>query len=390
MRGAYYRFKFKEHKMHKLGSSAVILVLAVFCALPLRAQETATAKYKVNFYGQIKSDVSYDVHGVTGDDYTQYVASEKDSERDYRASARGTRFGLDVTDGDKVSAKIETDFLGLSENVVNSTTTPGATADLRIRHAYVTLKAGKFEILAGQTWNLLPLEFSGSNNEFAMGYSGVLWYRAPQLRVTYKANDKVTFAAAAVRPTRKLTDSEGTASGLPQAQVQAQVKIGKAKFTLMGAAGKWRSVSGSALGKEGEVLLADFGYNIPLCSVATLNGQIWTGQNLFDFLGGIGNMGYGRAEVKASGGFANILIKPAGRLSFNAAYGMDNPVDNRIAASATAKTMNTTLMANANYLVYDKVTVTLEAAKQVTEYKLAAGYEERENLHYQLSFKFPF
>ncbi len=378
--------------MNKSIFSAAILALAICCVPALEAQEAAAAKYKVNFYGQIKSDIAYDLYGVAGDDYMQYVTYQKASERDFRASARGTRFGLDITDGDKVSAKIETDFLGLSENVVTSTSagTGGSTADLRIRHAYVTLKAGKFEILAGQTWHLLPLELSGTNNDFFTGYSGVLWMRAPQLRLTYKASDKVSFAAAAVRPTRKLTDAEGTASGLPQGQVQAQVKVGRAKFTLMGAAGQWRSAFGASAGKKGEVLLADLGYNIPLSSVFTLNGQLWTGQNLYDFLGGIGNMGYGSAEVKASGGFANILIKPEGRFSFNAAYGVDNPLNSKIPKSATAKTKNRILMANAGCLVYDKVTVTLEAAKQVTEYKLPGGYEDRGNLHYQMSFKFPF
>ena len=371
--------------MRKSAAIAVISVLALASVLPLAAQETAASKYKVNFYGFIKSDVSYDVHGAASDDYMMYVASELDSEKDFRSSARGTRFGLDITDGDKVSGKIETDFLGLNENVVGAASA-GSTSDLRLRHAFVNLKAGKFDILAGQTWHLTPLEFSGTNNEFAMGYSGVLWMRAPQLRVTYKYNDKLSFAAAAVRPTRKLTDSEGTASGLPQGQAQAQLKVGKAKFTLMGALGEWRN----AAWQRGEVQLVDFGYNVPLTSMFTLNGQVWTGQNLYDFLGGIGNMGYEGAEVKASGGFANLLIKPAGRFSYNLAYGVDNPVNSKIAASATAKTKNSTLLANANWLVYDKVTVTLEAARQVTEYKLTTGYEDRDNLHYQLSFKFPF
>lgn len=371
--------------MKKLISSfaGAALLLSISGALP--AQETAASKHKTTFYGHVKTDVIYDAHGVAGDDYMYYVASEKDSERDFRISARATRFGLDVTDGDKISAKVEADFLGLSENVV-STNTPGSTSDLRLRHAYVALKAGKFEILAGQTWHLLPLELSGTNNEFALGYSGVLWFRAPQLRLTYKANDKFSLAAAAVRPTRKLTDAEGTASGLPQGQVQAQLKVGKAKFTLMGALGQWRK----ATGEKGEVKLADFGYNIPLSPALTLNGQLWTGQNLYDFLGGLGNMGYGTSAVKASGGFANLLIKPAGRFSFNAAYGVDNPADSKIAASSTARTRSSTMLANAIFLIYDKATVTLEAAKQVTEYKLTTGYEDRENLHCQLSFKFPF
>lgn len=350
--------------------------MAAFCAR-VSAQETAASKYKVNFYGHIKTDASYDEHGVTGDDYVQYVASDKASERDFRVSAKGTRFGFDITDGDKVSGKIETDFQG--DDTSN--------AGLRLRHAYVTLKAGRFDILTGQTWHLTPLELSGSVNEFSMGHSGALWMRAPQVRVTYKHTDSLTLAAAAVRPTRRLTDNEGTSSGLPQAQAQAQLKLGKAKLTLMGAFGVWRKTTG----ERGEVKVVDFGYNVPLTSVLTLNGQVWTGQNLYDFLGGAGNVNqYGTASLRSSGGFANLLIKPAGAFSYNAAYGVDNPVNSDLAAAATAKSKFTTMLANVNWLVYEKVTLTFEASRQVTEYKLATGYEDYDNLHYQFTMKFPF
>ena len=362
---------------------AVTAALLFFGQASLPAQENVASKYKAVFYGQVKTDAAYDVHGVTGDDYMQYVSSTKDSERDFRSSARGTRLGFDITDGENISGKIETDFLGLSESVGG---TAGATTDLRLRHGYVNVKAGQFDFLAGQTWHLLPLEFSGTNNEFAMGYSGVLWMRAPQLRVTYKHSDALTFAAAAVRPTRVLTDNEGTGSGLPQAQAQAQLKLGKAKLTLMGALGQWRKNTG----EKGEVKLVDLGYNIPLTSALTLNGQVWAGQNLYDFLGGIGQNQYGTSAVKASGGFANLAVKPAGRFSYNLAYGVDNPVNSCLAAAATAKTKNETLLANASALVYEKVSVTLEAARMVTEYKLTSGMEDFDTMHYQLSMKFPF
>ena len=116
--------------------------------------------------------------------------------------------------------------------------------------------------------------------------------------------------------------------------------------------------------------------------------QVWTGQNLYDFLGGIGQNQYGTSAVKATGGFANINIKPAGRFSYNLAYGVDNPVDSKLAAAA--KTRNATALANINWLAYEKVTLTFEAAKMMTEDKLAAGSEEIDNLHYQFSMKFPF
>ena len=152
----------------------------------------------------------------------------------------------------------------------------------------------------------------------------------------------------------------------------------------MGALGQWRKNTG----EKGEVKLVDLGYNIPLMDGLTLNGQVWTGQNLYDFLGGIGQNQYGTASVKASGGFANLNIKPAGRFSYNLAYGVDNPVDGTI--STTPRTRNATALANINWLAYEKVTMTFEAAKQMTEYATASGDEELDNLHYQFSMKFPF
>ena len=65
----------------------------------------------------------------------------------------------------------------------------------------------------------------------------------------------------------------------------------------------------------------------------TVNGS----PDLYDFLGGIGNMGYGSAEAKASGGFANLQIKPAGRFSYNIAYGVDNPVNSRLASGSRTR-----------------------------------------------------
>lgn len=356
----------------------LVLAAAAFAmAGQAGAQEAVTSKYKVNFYGFVKTDAVYNSHGAAGNDYLMYVDVDKASARDFRVSSKGTRLGFDITDGDRVSGKIETDFQG----------DDAGNAGLRLRHGYVALKAGKFDILAGQTWHLTPLELSGTVNEFAMGYAGVLWMRAPQLRVTYKHSDALTFAAAAVRPTRNLTDNDGTGSGLPQAQAQAQLKVGKAKFTLMGALGQWRKTTG----EEGEVKLLDLGCNVPLTSALTLNGQVWTGQNLNDFLGGAGNVNqYGTMALKATGGFANLAFKPAGRYSYNVAYGVDNPVNSDLAAAAAAKTRNETVMANATAMVYEKVSVTLEAARMVTEYKLASGMEDFETMHYQLTMKFPF
>ena len=351
-----------------------------------RAEESVTSKYKVKFYGHVKTDVTYDTHHTAGDDYMMYVDSNKPDDGNFRESARGTRFGFDMSDGDKVTAKVEADFLGLSESVSN---TAGATTDLRLRHAYVNIKHGDFDFLAGQTWMLTPLELPGSNNELLFGYSGALWFRAPQLRATWKATDTLTLAGGIVRPTRKQTDAQGTASGQPSLQLQAQLKIGSSKLTLMGARGRWKNTAiGQGEGEMGNVNLLDLGFNVPLTKELTLNGQVWTGENLYDFLGGIGNMGYGDNGVKASGGFANLLIKPWDKLYFNTAWGIDDPENDKLAAGSRMK--NRTAMANINYQLFEKVLLTMETSYMITEYKLSDGTVNYGDMHYQMSCKFVF
>ncbi|NLO92480.1 MAG: hypothetical protein GX410_10895 [Elusimicrobia bacterium] len=358
---------------------AAVLVLACQTA---RAEQEVTSKYKVSFYGHIKNDVSYDTRKTAGDDYMMYVTSNKPGDSVFRESARASRIGFNISDGGDLTAKVEADFLGLSESVGG---TPGATTDLRLRHAYVNLKHGDWNFLAGQTWMLTPLELPGSNNELLMGYSGALWYRAPQVRATWQAAENLTVAAAAVRPTRKLTDAEGTSSGLPSMQGQAQLKIGKAKLTLAGAWGRWKNTTTD---QEGDVNLVDLGYNVPLTEQLTLNGQIWTGRNLYDFLGGIGNMGYDGDEVRASGGFANLLVKPWQKVFFNAAWGIDDPKDSDLAVGS--RSQNTTLMGNVNYQLMDTLLLTMETSYMVTQYKTATGFSDYGDMHYQFSCKYVF
>lgn len=365
----------------KVLSALAICGMLFSCALNAGAEVVMNSKYKTTFYGHIKSDIGYDLHGVSGDDYMLYVNSKKSTAKDFRISARGTRFGFKMEGENNVEAKIEMDFLGLSESVGG---TSGATTDLRLRHAYVKFKFNNLDILAGQTWHLTPLELPGTNNELVFGYNGALWYRAPQLRASWKTASDMNLAIAIVRPTRKLTDAEGTASGIPQFQAQVQKKFGNVKLTLAGALGQWKNAT---TGDKGDINLIDLGFNVPFGDIFTVNGQIWTGKNLYDFLGGIGNMGYGTNSIKASGGFANLKIKPEGKVYYNIAHGMDNPVDKNLAVGDRAKSCIT--MANIN-TVHNNVTISFETAYQVTSYKVATGSDKRDNTHFQLSFKYPF
>ncbi|MFA6583669.1 MAG: hypothetical protein WCS77_05170 [Elusimicrobiaceae bacterium] len=367
-----------------------IAVWVLFCTVLFNcaSAQAATAimgKYKTELYAWMKICSIYNAHGITGDDYVSYVNSSSPKDGDFSISARATRFGLNVADDeDKIGAKAEIDFLGLTDSVAGAASA-GTNASPRIRHLYVTYGYKEFSFLAGQTWYLTPLELPDTTNDFFFGYSGALWFRAPQLRATWTPEaSPFSFAVAAVRPTRKLTDAEGTASKMPSMQGQIQAKLGTVKLTLAGALGQWKN----STYQTGDVRLVDLGFNIPY-GIFTFNGQLWTGENLYDFLGGIGNMGYDGNEVKASGGFVDLKIKPRDWLYFNAVYGIDNPQDAKLAVGD--RKQNSTIMGNVNFVLNKKITLSFETSYILTEYKLANdGTDRRGSAHYQLAVIYPF
>lgn len=365
--------------------SAAVLLAAATASGMAAEPVTVTSKYKTEFYGLMKVYGILNTHGVSGDDYLSYVTSASPKDGNFSISARATRLGLNVSDDEaNLYSKLEIDFLGLSDSISGKA---GTSVSPRIRHAYVTLKEGDFTFLAGQTWMLTPLELPDTSNDFFFGYSGALWFRAPQLRVTWAPNKDLNFSVAAVRPTRKLTDSEGTASKKPQAQAQVQAKIGKAKFTLGGALGEWKNTA-VATDQTGSVKVIDLGFNIPY-DIYTLNGQIWTGENLYDFLGGIGNMGYDGREIKASGGFADLKIQPKDWLYFNAAYGVDHPESTYLTTNGD-RTKNSTIMGNVNFVLKKKVILSFETSYMVTDYFYNTGNVSQDTQHYQCTVTYPF
>ncbi|MFA6318855.1 MAG: DcaP family trimeric outer membrane transporter [Elusimicrobiota bacterium] len=360
------------------------LVVAAVVPVSGAAFESDMAKYKVAFYGHVKTDAMYDNHNLStlaGGDYLTYTDTTGPNSKDFRVSARATRMGLDLGSPDGLDAKIEMDFLGALS---------GTSATPRIRHAYITMRFERFkrlQILAGQTWHLTPLELPDTNNEFAFGYSGCLWFRAPQVRLTYDLSDSLKVAAAAVRPNIDQSDSQGTHSGLPLTEAQAEYKLGAMVFTLAGAYG---AVKNTATQAHGDVWLGDLGFRVPV-GIVTVNGQLWTGTNLADFFGGIGQLGYGTGEIHANGGFLDVKVKPKDWLWFNAAYGVDDPRDDQVAN--LGRTQNQRAMGNVSVLLGGVVTSTTEVSYNLTRFKDSNGVNGRDyksGWHYQWSLKFPF
>jgi hypothetical protein len=332
-------------------------------------------------YGYVKTDAIYDNHAVGSSEFLRYTTSASPSDEDFRLSVRSTRLGFDVDAGDGLTGKVEGDLLG---HVNTTSTSP------RLRHAFIQAKRDRWTFLAGQTWHLTPLEMPDITNDYFMGNAGALWMRVPQLRVSRTFADSGKASFAVTRPTTRQEDDAGTAAGRPGVEASVESKVGAATLTLSGALGRIKNTAGN--NETGSVELVDLGFKVPLGGGVTLNGQLWTGRNLADFLGGIGQVGYGTSTVRASGGFADLRVQASPELWFNAIYGMDDPHDAPLPDGSPVR--NQTWLANVNRMFLDKrVTATFEVAYNLTDYKLVRGVggrDKRSAMHYQLAFKFPF
>jgi hypothetical protein len=340
------------------------------------ALESVTSKFKIGVYGWVKTDAIYENHLMSSNEYLTYTQNVGHQKQDFRLSARASRLGFDIDAGDGVTAKLEGDLLG-------AVTTTSASP--RVRHAFVQYQNGPLSLLAGQTWHLTPLELPDVANDFFMGYAGCLWMRVPQLRASYAFTDAFKGSFAFSRPSINQSDDEGTGSGLPDVEASVEAKLAPAVLTLSGALGKIRNTSGNY--ETGRVELVDFGFHVP-AGMLTFNGQVWTGRNLANFLGGIGNKGYGPNAVRASGGFLDARVQPLPELWFNGVAGIDDPQDGHLASGSPSK--NRTILANANYLFAKKILWVFEAAYNVTDWKYSDYEDKRSGMHYQLSAKLVF
>ncbi len=354
-----------------------LLLAVLLLAAAGRAGAELTSRLKIDVYGSVKTDLLYSDHGTTANEYRTYAVSGR-ADRAFRASARASRFGLNLSSGSAVSGKMEADFLGLTDSVGGAA---GTVSDVRLRHAYVVFAAGKAEILAGQTWYPITADLPETLNDYALGNSGMLWARAPQLRASYATAGKLKLIAAVVRPTAKLTDAEGTHSARPGLQAKVEKEVGKARFSLAGAAGVWKSTSTQKTA-DTSVLVAAF--SVPAGRFA-LSGEAWAGRNLSDFLGGLGNTGYGEKAVPAKGGYLALKYKPAQTLWFNLVYGVDDPDNNKVLTRG--KTRNSTALVNAVARFHGCVETGLEASSLNTSYK---NLQARSSLNYQFTVKLLF
>jgi transglutaminase-like putative cysteine protease len=307
-------------------------------AAPKAPAGTASGE-AISFYGQVRLDAIRDSAQMSPNAASpSFVKSPDDTSVDgdksndqYTIHPRLTRLGLnlkapaDAVPGWAISGKIEMDFQGGgSESRPNP----------RARLLFADFKKGPHAWRVGQDWDTIAPLIPSPNDDTVMWNVGNTGDRRAQVRYTFDKGTGFNLAAAMGLTgaiDAKDLDANGTRdgedSGVPGLQARFGWKGKKAAFGLWG----YKAWEETTLPVAGET---DFGSDIvgidwsaPLGKRADLRGEAWTGSNLSDIRGGVGqgvNTTTGRT-VSSRGGWIELGFNTTPKHRLAVGYTVDDP-----------------------------------------------------------------
>lgn len=385
----------------------LVQILILCCAGAARAVEITLqdTDVRLQLYGYIRADLSHDTQATAPKaDFAFWVLPELDGEKDGQThlGARETRIGLSLFGPDvgnwKTTGKIEMDFYGSGN--------PNSYSP-RIRLAYLDLAhSSGVAIRAGQDWETFVEVIPRIVNFANLADIGALGLRRPQARVTQVLTisdaTKLVAKAAVAQTVGEDLDGGGFDDGADadwptfQFNVALHQKLWTekvARFAFSGHYGRETldaTVSNVVVGIDAEdydTWSAQGSVYLPLTKCLAVQGNLWTGENLDTYYGGIGqgvNMALGKA-VAAKGGWAQMLYDPTAKLCFGLGYSMDDPDNDDLSPGMRAK--NQQVFVNGFYKLTPAVTVMAEYANMTTDY--VDGDDARNN-RVQLAIRYTF
>ncbi|MHC4741558.1 MAG: DcaP family trimeric outer membrane transporter [Planctomycetota bacterium] len=341
----------------------------------------------IQFYGYLKLDAAYDSSRITNGNYAQWVESEgsNDDDDQFNMTANQSRFGMRINGPDEgamvTSGRAEVDFYGGGDE---------NKAHLMMRHAYIKLDwpESRFNIIAGQTTDVISPLLPSTVNYSVHWWTGNIGYRRPQIRLTKEyeldAETDLKLEGALARtigrdnqlPVEDRTES-GEDSGQPTVQVRASLSL-----PLYGPERTTIGVSGHT-GEE-EYDTAPDGTNTnfktwslnldvtqPINEWLSIKGELFTGENLDAYLGGIGQgvtlSGASQyEEIGSTGGWIAASLGPWNKTRFNVGGGIDD-VDKGNVDNGD-RTLNQSIFGNMFYAVNNNTEWALELSHWRTEY----------------------
>lgn len=358
----------------------------------------------IQLYGYIKADASYDTSRTTPGNYVLYVDSEKNNKNDdeFNLTVNQSRFGVKITGPDddlmKTSGLVEGDFYGnyADEN----------KAKIQLRHAYLKLDwpQDRFSILAGQTSDTMSPLLPDTLNYTVLWDAGNIGYRRPQIRLTkgfpVGKDTELQLEGAIARTigrTSPVGSESGEDAGYPTFQGRASVTLPWVGFKPMtvgfsGHLGREEyDTTLSGANKKFESWSINLDLTGPINKWLTIKGELFTGENLNTYFGGIGqgvNIDAGTGvynEIAAKGGWVGAGLGPWDKWRFNVGAGVDGVDGSDVKTGDRLK--NRSIFGNVIYSVNKNAEIGFELSNWQTDYK---GPGDADSLRAQTSLIYKF
>jgi len=314
----------------------------------LRAEMKKLAWTKGDFsivpYGFLWGNMVYSDQQTSPGSYTLFVRSPTLAQDDeFIVDGRNTRLGFDVAgpmiplfNCAKSGGKVEIDF----QNSVLSTENK---ATVLLRHAYWEVKDEQFRFLVGQTWDVISPLLPGMLM-YSVGWDGGnIGYRRAQLRYErYFAISDVSMLTAQMSANQQVfpdgtTNITGEAPDWPILEGRVAWTIGErgkggrpVVIGLSGHAGE-SQFDHLTLTKNNrrQTWSANIDFRFPLGERWGFQGELFAGENLSAFLGGIGQ-GINPTTlepIRSHGGWGEFWYDWTPRLHSHFGYSIDDPND---------------------------------------------------------------
>ncbi len=351
---------------------AAIAAVAALGASPARAAEGP----KLTPYGFIRLDAIFDDSRMFNPQYPFWVLSEPASERNDKEldiHPRLTRLGMklapyDVGNGVNATGAVEVDFQNGGKE---------SREIIRMRHAYVQFARGAWELLAGQTWDLVSPLYPAADSDGLMWNAGNTGDRRPQARFTLHPSGGASRIALMVGMPNAVNnqdlDGNGQLDGLDAAVPAVQALAEARGSRVLG--GVWGHVAVDRVavnGRERNFTGALVGGHLRAEASKRLavQGEAYWGQNADDVRAGIGqgiNLAAGDGQVvRTVGGWAEVTVKASDRYQVTLGATVDNP--DRHDLPAGGRKLNQATYLVQHFRPWDRTTFGLEYLHWITRY----------------------
>jgi hypothetical protein len=312
--------------------------------------------FPIKFYGFFRLDTYYNsarmdnviipTRVLAETEGTPGAGEAKRNDDQFAMDPRLTRLGLDISgpdvEGVKTTGKLEMDFANFPTGSAESRATP------RIRLAYADLKGQHWGMRVGQDWDIVSPLFPSVNGETLMWNAGNTGDRRAQIQGRWTdapdpKNETVGFKVMAgltgainnedLDSGTLAGERDGFDSGTPQLQSRLGwraielVEGKRSDIGLWGMYGRTQTDTFFAGEDRFDTWLAGIDITLPISGTLTIRAEAWTGTNLGDIRGGMGqtiNTATGE-EIASSGGWAELVCACTTKTQVHAGASLDDP-----------------------------------------------------------------